>query len=368
MLTVSMNDFIAERGQLAEEVNCAVKRVLDSGWYVQGSEVSAFEARFAQYCATAECVGVNSGTDALHLALRACGVGPGDEVITVSHTAVATVVAIRLTGATPVFVDILLSTYSMNPDAFEAAITSRTKVVIPVHLYGQAAEMSAIFDIARKHGIYIVEDCAQAHGALYEGEAVGTIGDLGCFSFYPTKNLGALGDAGAVVGSNKNLIEKVRLLREYGWMPTARYFSLLEGVNSRLDEIQAAILSAKLPYLDPWNRRRQEIARKYDEQLPTGLITPAIAENRNHVYHLYVVRVKSRTVFRQRLHERNIGTGIHYPTPVHLQSPYLRFASSPLPATEEIADEIVSLPVHPFLSDKDIDYVCEAIAEIRWEL
>jgi dTDP-3-amino-3,4,6-trideoxy-alpha-D-glucose transaminase len=268
MTTLPFNDLRAEYLAVKHEIDAAVARVLDSGWYILGKEVTKFEEEFAAYLSDdggeptrafagvqskiqnpkpkIACVAVNSGTDALHLALRACDVGPGDEVITVSHTAVATAAAIRLTGATPVFVDIDPVTYTMAPAALTAAITERTKAIIPVHLYGHPAAMREILDIARQHGVRVIEDCAQAHGARYSGERVGTLGDLGCFSFYPTKNLGALGDGGAVVSRNPALIDRVRRLREYGWTPQARYISQEEGLNSRLDELQAAILRVKI--------------------------------------------------------------------------------------------------------------------------
>ncbi|HXF64523.1 MAG TPA: DegT/DnrJ/EryC1/StrS family aminotransferase, partial [Caldilineaceae bacterium] len=261
--------YLALRG----EIDAAVARALNSGWYILGQEVAAFEAEFAAYLSQKGgtplgCVGVNSGTDALHLALRACGVGSGDEVITVSHTAVATAAAVRLVGATPVFVDVDPVTYTLDPAALAAAITPRTKAVIPVHLYGHPADLEAILAVARPAGLRVIEDCAQAHGATYRGRAVGAWGDLGCFSFYPTKNLGALGDGGAVVSRDPALVEQVRLLREYGWTPQTRYVSQTQGMNSRLDEVQAAILRAKLPYLDKWNETRRALAARYADHLP----------------------------------------------------------------------------------------------------
>ncbi len=274
MSSIPVIDLHAQYIALKTAIDTATQGVLASGWYILGKEVTAFEEEFAAYLTSDDgrtqwapatddgpssaisCVGVNSGTDALQLALRACAVGVGDEVITVSHTAVATVAAIRLTGATPVLVDIDPATYTMSPTALAAAITPQTKAIIPVHLYGQPAAMGEIMALAQRAGVPVIEDCAQAHGARYQGQPVGTLGDLGCFSFYPTKNLGALGDGGAVVGRNPELIAKVRSLREYGWTPQARYISQAEGVNSRLDEMQAAILRAKLPYLDEWNTQR----------------------------------------------------------------------------------------------------------------
>ena len=264
---IPLQDLKAQTEALQPEIDAAIQRVLASGWYILGGEVSAFEEEFAAYNGVSGCVGVNSGTDAIFLALRACDVGPGDEVITVSHTAVATVAAIRLTGATPVLVDVDPSTYTMSMDGLAAAITPRTKAIVPVHIYGQPAEMESILAMAVEAGIRVIEDCAQAHGARYQGKRVGSMGDLGCFSFYPTKNLGAIGDGGAVIGNDEALLERIRRLRQYGWTPESRYVSQEEGVNSRLDEMQAAILRVKLAHLDDWNRRRQELAALYDRLL-----------------------------------------------------------------------------------------------------
>jgi dTDP-3-amino-3,4,6-trideoxy-alpha-D-glucose transaminase len=364
---------------LKPELDTAIARTLDSGWYILGQEVAAFEAEFAAFLTRNDlvagpskiqipnskiaCVGVNSGTDALQLALWACDIGPGDEVITVAHTAVATAAAIRLTGATPVFVDVDPATYTMDPALLEAAVTPHTRAIIPVHLYGHPADMRPLLEIAHRHGLRVIEDCAQAHGALYHGQRVGTLGDLGCFSFYPTKNLGALGDGGAVVGPPGELLHRVRRLREYGWTPQARYISQEEGMNSRLDEIQAAILRVKLEHLDQWNERRRKLAEHYATHLPAALIRPVEQPGCTHVYHLYVVRVPDRDRFRQRLRAAGINTAIHYPAPVHQQPAYTRFAPyAPLPHTERLAHEIVSLPMHPHLSDQDGMRVTDAVA------
>jgi dTDP-4-amino-4,6-dideoxygalactose transaminase len=369
---------------LKPELDAAVARTLDSGWYILGQEVAAFEAEFATFLTTGHqtpshdptddpskiqnpkskvtCVGVNSGTDALQLALWACDIGPGAEVITVAHTAVATAAAIRLTGATPVFVDVDAATYTLDPARLEAAITPRTRAVIPVHLYGHPADMRAILEIAQRHNLRVIEDCAQAHGALYHGQRVGTLGDLGCFSFYPTKNLGALGDGGAVVSRAGVLIDRVRRLREYGWTPQARYISQEEGMNSRLDEIQAAILRVKLNYLDPWNTRRRQVAANYANLLPATIMRPVEQPGCAHVYHLYVVRVPERDRFRQRLQAAGIGTAVHYPAPIHKQPAYTHYATRhPLPHTERLASEIVSLPMHPHLSDNDVARIADAV-------
>jgi len=312
------------------------------------------------------CIGVNSGTDALHLALMACAIGSGDEVITVSHTAVATAAAVSLTGATPVFVDINPLTYTLDPDALAAAITPATKAVIPVHLYGHPAEMDASQSIAADAGIRVIEDCAQAHGARYHGRSLGTMGDLGCFSFYPTKNLGALGDGGAVVSRDPALAERVRLLREYGWTPAARYVSQVQGMNSRLDEMQAAILRAKLAHLEAWNAARRQIAAWYAELLPEGLVRPIERAGCEHVYHLYVVRLAERDAVRGELAARNIGTGIHYPVPIHLQPAYAGTAGvrHDLSRTEAAGREILSLPMHPHLSRAQVEAVAEALRQV----
>ena len=357
---VPFNDLRAQYRALQADIDAAMARVLDSGWYILGKEVAAFETEFAAYCGTAGCVAVNSGTDALHLALRACDIGPGDEVITVAHTAVATVAAIRMVGATPVLVDIDPDSFTMDPVAAAAAITPRTKAIVPVHLYGQPAALDEILALAYSKNLRIIEDSAQAHGATVSGQRAGSVGDLGCFSFYPTKNLGALGDGGAVVGNDPALLEKVRLLREYGWSPADRYVSQIEGVNSRLDELQAAILRVKLPQLDAWNARRQAIAARYDASLAHALRVPSACPARGHVYHLYVVRTPHRDALRAALTKQGIGTGIHYPVPVH-QQPAYRHLPAQLPVTEQIAGEILSLPMHPFLSDADVDVVIETV-------
>jgi dTDP-4-amino-4,6-dideoxygalactose transaminase len=343
-----------------------VQRVLASGWYILGQETAAFEAEFAQACGAAGSVGVNSGTDALHLALLACAVGPGDEVITVAHTAVATVAAIRLAGATPVLVDIDPVTYTMSPAALAAAITPRTKAVIPVHLYGHPADLPAIAAEVNSRGIWLIEDCAQAHGALSQGKPVGSVGKLACYSFYPTKNLGALGDGGAVTGNDADLLARVRALREYGWSAAARYVSFVEGMNSRLDELQAAILRVFLQHLDAENAQRRRLAAAYAACLPPGVVLPVEQPGCRHVYHLYVVRVPQRDRVRERLAERGIGAGIHYPMPIHLQPAYrdVVVAPAPLLATERAAEEILSLPMHPGMTVDDVQQVAEALADV----
>ena len=347
------------------EIDAAIARVLDSGWYILGQEVSAFEREFAAYIGVGHAVGVASGTSALELALRACGVGPGDAVFTVSHTAVATVAAIELTGATPVLGDIDPTNYTMDPNHLEdmvKAVVHRPKAIVPVHLYGHPADMPAILEIARRHELYVIEDCAQAHGAGWQKRKTGTWGHMAAFSFYPTKNLGALGDGGAVVTDDPELADRVRLLREYGWRD--RYISELAGTNSRLDELQAAILRVKLCHLDEDNARRIHQADLYCERLAsTQLCVPVAASEALHVYHLFVVRSAQRDAIRVFLKARGIGTGIHYPVPVHLQPAYAGRVIYPssLPESECAAQQVLSLPLYPQLSEEALDQVVEAI-------
>ena len=349
-----------------EEIDAAIAHVLDSGWYILGQEVTAFEKEFAAYIGVRFAIGVGSGTEALHLALRACGIGAGDEVITVSHTAVATVAAIELCGAIPVLVDIDLDTYTINPNQIESAITQRTKAIIPVHLYGHPADIESIVNVARHYELRVIEDCAQSHGAVYKGRKTGTWGDIAAFSFYPTKNLGAIGDGGMVVTSDPELAERMRLLREYGWRQ--RYISDLPGLNSRLDELQAAILRVKLRYLDEKNRRRQALAEIYDQSLSvTHLTLPMCIPGTSHVYHQYVVRSEHRDSLREFLREKGIGTLIHYPVPIHRQPTYqgrLRCAGS-MVNTERAAGEILSLPMYPELPSGQARQVAETI--VSWD-
>ncbi len=356
-------DLRAEYLAVKAEIDAAVQRVLESGWYILGKEVAAFEAEFAAWCGVSAAVGVGNGTDALHIALRACGIGPGDEVITVAHTAVATAAAIALTGATPVFVDIDPATYTLDPERLTGAITPRTKAVIPVHLYGHPADLGKILPIAREAGLRVIEDCAQAHGAEWQGKRVGSIGDLACFSFYPTKNLGALGDGGAIVGNDPALLERVRLLREYGWKPENRYISEIEGMNSRLDEMQAAILRVKLAHLDGWNAHRRRLAAVYAAHLPNSVVKPVQRPGCRHVYHLYVIRSPQRDRLREKLRAAGVATGIHYPVPVHQQAAYGHLSPVSLPVTEQAAGEILSLPMHTTLSEEQIERVCVAVSE-----
>ncbi|MBI3096107.1 MAG: DegT/DnrJ/EryC1/StrS family aminotransferase [Rhodocyclales bacterium] len=343
------------------EIDAAIQAVLDSGRYVLGRDAEAFEHEFAAYVGVAHGVGVGSGTEALHLALKACDIGVGDEVITVSHTAVATVAAIELVGATPVFADIDETCCTLAPALLEQLITPRTRAIIPVHLYGQAADLDPVIEMARRHRLVVIEDCAQAHGATYRGRPVGSFGELACFSFYPTKNLGAIGDGGMVVTGDATLAAKMRLLREYGW--SERYVSHVAGWNSRLDEIQAAVLRVKLRYLDSDNAARGRIAGIYNVALKDccGLQLPATRPGNSHVYHLYVVRSDERESLRQHLQRHGIAAGIHYPLPVHRQPAYSSRFPASLPVTDRVAAEVLSLPIYPELGDVEVSTVIDTV-------
>jgi dTDP-4-amino-4,6-dideoxygalactose transaminase len=353
---------------LKSQIREAVLRVLDKGHYVLGEEVELFEKEFAAYVGASQAVGVASGTDALHLALRACKVGPGDEVITVSHTAVATVAAIEMAGAKPVLVDIDPIYYTIDVGAFEKAITPRTRAVIPVHLYGQPADMERICAIAREHRISVIEDCCQAHGASLHGRKVGSWGDVGCFSFYPTKNIGGVGDGGMIVTAKPALADGVRSLREYGWKE--RYVSEVPGFNSRLDELQAAILRVKLRHLDEHNGMRLEAAEEYQRCLaPLGLTVPEARPGATHVFHLYVIRLAKREELRSFLKGREINALVHYPVPVHLQPAYRDGARVPgmLKRSEQAAREVLTLPLYPYITWDELGRVVSAIKEFLGE-
>ncbi len=352
-----------------EAIQAAVLQVLDSGWYILGTEVERFEKEFAAYLGSATAVGVGSGTEAVHLALRACGIEPGDGVVTVAHTAVATVAAIHLAGAVPIVVDVEANSHTMDPGHLELALKksggTRIRAVIPVHLYGHPAPMPALLEIARRHGLKVIEDCAQSHGARIGSRTTGTFGDIGAFSFYPTKNLGALGDGGACVSSNSELDARLRLLRQYGWRE--RYISEIPGLNTRLDELQAAILCVKLPFLKAANERRRQIAATYGARLKeTGLILPSERPETTHVYHQYVVRTPKREALRAFLEQKGIATGVLYPVPIHLQPAYvgkIQIGPGGLSVTEGLCKEILSLPLYPELTDAEVDHVCRMIVE-----
>ncbi len=365
-MRIDFNDLKPQHRQLREEIRAATEQVLDDGWFILGKQGEAFEREFADYCGVRHCVGVGSGTEAIHLALLACGVQPGDEVITASLTAVPTASAISFAGATPVFADIDPRTFTMDPADLESRITPRTKAILPVHIYGQVAEMDPILEVGRRHGIPVVEDACQAHGAEHGGRRAGSLGVMAAFSFYPTKNLGACGDGGAVTTDDPVLADRLNLLRNYG--QRKRYYHESKGFNSRLDEVQAAILRVKLRYLNGWNETRRAKARLYDSLLK-GVTPPHEAGYARHAYHLYVVRSSRRDELQHYLAEQGIGTLIHYPVPVHLQEAYrdLGLSRGCLPVTERCADEILSLPLYPELLDEQITEVAEAINRLTSE-
>jgi dTDP-4-amino-4,6-dideoxygalactose transaminase len=353
-----------------DEIDQAIRRVLDGGMYILGQEVAKFEEEFARYLGAQHTIGVGSGTDALHVALRACGVGTGDAVVTVSHTAVATVAAIEMAGAEAVLIDIDPATATIDANRLDDVLKrqhpGRIKAVIPVHLYGHPADMPAIMDVAERYGLLVVEDCAQSHGADLDRRKTGTWGHIAAFSFYPTKNLGALGDGGAVVTNDPRLAEQARLLREYGWRE--RYVSDFPGLNTRLDELQAALLRVKLRHLDEENARRQELARRYDAALSdTSVAIPHSRKGVSHAYHQYVVRTDHRDDLRSFLKANGVGTLIHYPVPVHMQPAYQGRAlvdDAGLPETESICRRILSMPMHPQLTDAEVKEVGDLI--VRW--
>jgi dTDP-4-amino-4,6-dideoxygalactose transaminase len=362
-LKVPFVDLNAQYQSIATEVKEAISRVIEKSDFILGEELELFEKEFAEYCETNFAVGVDNGTSALELALRAYGIGDGDEVITSAHTFIATASAIAFTGARPVLVDIDPKTYNLNPDGIEATITGNTKAIIPVHLYGQPADMDPIMDIARRHGLFVIEDACQAHGAFYKERKAGSIGDCAAFSFYPAKNLGAYGDGGMLVTSNLEIAEKVRMLRNYG--QKEKYHHLFLAYNRRLDTLQAAILRIKLRYLDKWNEARRCHAGLYNELLSKvdEVITPTETPYAYHVYHLYVIRIHNRDALRQYLLTKGVATGLHYPIPIHLQPAYrnLGYQKGDFPTTEEFAFQVLSLPMYPELTVSQIEYISNMI-------
>jgi len=384
---IPLVDLKAQLEGFSREMEEAIMRVVHNAYFIGGSEVEAFEDAFARFCGTRYCVSVASGTDALRLALQACGIGGGDEVITVPNTFIATTEAISLLGARPLFVDIDRDTYTINSQKVEELLATHTgehtsiKAIMPVHLYGQPAAMEPLLNLAQRYDLKVIEDACQAHGALYYdqgtggreqgvgksgGKRVGSIGDVGCFSFYPGKNLGAYGDGGAVVTNDEKIAERVIMLRDHGRLGK-KYEHEIEGCNSRLDALQAAILNVKLKHLEGWNEQRRRNARLYDELLLSvpGIRTPTVAPWGTHVYHLYVVRVKAREVMQQRLYQEGIATGIHYPIPLHLQNAYrhLGYKRGDFPVTEEVAPDILSLPMFPELTEDDVALIVEKIKD-----
>ncbi len=362
-MSVPFLDLRRELSRVRQEVDEAVTRVLDSGVFVLGAEVEAFELEFASYCGVDHAIGVASGTDAITIALRAAGISPGDEVITAANTCVPTVSGIEAAGAIPVLADVNLQTCTLSPESVASAVTKRTHAIVAVHLYGRLADMAALGEIARRRGLVLVEDAAQAHGAAFAGRRAGGLGDVAAFSFYPTKNLGALGDAGAVLTNDATVAQRARQLRAYG--ERERYESVLHGWNSRLDPIQAAVLRVRLPRLDDANRRRAEVARRYADLLgdvPT-LQLPAEGCRGAHAYHLFALRVADRGALRTRLAARGVQTLVHYPIPIHQHPAYSKLSRSPtgLVASEQLSREVLSLPLYPGIEDAEVDLVASSV-------
>lgn len=362
-MKVPFLSFDGQHPPIKQEILRAIERVFDSNWYVLGQEVSTFEDAFAAYNQTTYCVGVANGLDALFIALKVLGVGFADEVIVPSNTYIATWLAVSMTGAMPVPVEPDWDTYNLDASKVEQSITSKTKAIIPVHLYGQACQMNAIMAIAQRHNLWIVEDNAQAQGASFDGKPTGSFGHASGTSFYPGKNLGALGDAGAITTSDATLDKAIRTFRNYG--SQQKYYNKIKGNNSRLDELQAAVLKVKLLHLNEWNTERQQIAIWYNERLSSiaGIITPKVAPKAAHVYHLYVIRCRERDQLQAHLHQHGIGTLIHYPLPPHLQEAYqdLGYQLGDFPIAEQLAQTMLSLPMYPGLTERNVDYVCEII-------
>jgi dTDP-4-amino-4,6-dideoxygalactose transaminase len=364
-MNIPFLDLKTQFREIEHEVLPMVKEAMENAAFIGGPQVSGFEAEFAAFCDSKYCVGVNSGTDALRFALIAAGVGPGDEVITVPHTFIATTEAISQVGAKPVFVDIRPDTYNMNASKIQRAIGPRTKAVIPVHIYGQPADMDPILEIANKKKLVVIEDACQAHGALYKGKKAGSMGVAGCFSFYPGKNLGAYGEGGAVVTQSEAIANKIRMIRDHG--QAKKYYHDMEGYNGRLDAIQAGVLRIKLRRLEGWNEARRQNAKYYNELLSPikGVTVPVEAEGCRHVYHLYVILVDDRDGLQKYLNDKGIGTGLHYPVPLHLQKAYSYqgYKEGEFPVTESVAKHLLSLPMFPELTKAQIEYVADCIKQ-----
>lgn len=365
---IPFSDLPAQHRAIRSELDAAISEVLESAQFILGPAVERFERKFAQYCGVKEAIGLNSGTSALHLALLSLGVGPGDEVVTAAHTFIATAAAIEYTGARPVLVDVDPERFTMDPSRLEAAVTVRTRAIIPVHLYGQMADMDPISAIAARRGIPVVEDAAQAHGATYKNGIAGGLGQIGCFSFYPGKNLGACGEAGAVVTNDASLAQKIRAMRDWGQLQ--RSVHELPGYNYRMDGLQGAILGVKLPHLAAWTKARQRVAKRYDELLAGSSVAaqlrlPRPCPDGAHVYHQYVIRVRERDRLRDELTKRGVQTGIHYPLPVHLQpvSARLGYKKGDFPVSERLVREIISMPIYPELTEEQMSKVVSATEE-----
>jgi len=362
-MNVPFIDLKVQYESIKNEIDSAIQKVVDSCAFAGGPFVEKFEEDFSYFCQTRYAIGVSSGTSALWLALKGLGVGPNDEIITVPNTFIATAEAISLCGAKPIFIDVDEQTYNMNPELLESAITPYTKAIIPVHLFGQMADMDPIMEIARKHGLFVIEDACQAHGAEYKGRHAGSIGDAGCFSFYPGKNLGAYGEAGAVVTNNSDLVEKIKMLRDHG--QSKKYYHSDIGWNDRMDGIQGAVLSVKLDHIEEWNSKRRQHATLYNEMLrgQCRLITPVEADYAKHVYHIYAVRTPEREKLIRIFAENGINCGIHYPIPLHLQEAYkfLGLRNGHFPVSELCASEFLSLPMFPEMTNKQIERVVESV-------
>jgi dTDP-4-amino-4,6-dideoxygalactose transaminase len=358
-------DLKAQYSSIKPEIDAAIARVLDSGQFVLGPEVAGFEQDFAVYCGASECIALNSGTSALHLALLAAGVGPGDEVVTAPFTFVASIAAILYAGARPVLVDIDPRSFTIDPAAIEAAITPRTKAILPIHLYGQTADMDPIMEVARRHGLVVIEDAAQAHGAKYKGHPAGSIGDMACFSFYPGKNLGAYGEGGAVTTNNPEYARTIRMLRDWG--QDRKYHHVLRGYNFRMEGFQGAILRVKLRHLEKWTERRRGMVRQYNELLADcDIQKPNEMPWAHHVFHVYTIRTEDRDAMQSGLTEQGIQTGIHYPVPAHLQPAYsdLGYGPGDFPQSEAASKQVLSLPLYPELSSQAIAEVAGAVKKI----
>ena len=357
-------DLKAQYDSIKNEIDEAIQNVLNNTSFIMGEELKKFEEEFAWFCDVKYAIGVANGSDALILALRACGIGKGDEVITVPHTFISTAEAISNVGGKIVFVDIDPKTYTIDVSKIEEKVNKKTKAIIPVHLYGQPADMDPIMEMAKKYNLKVIEDAAQAHGAEYKGKKVGSISDVACFSFYPGKNLGAYGDAGTITTNNEEIANKLKMLRNHGRL-TAKYEHKIEGYSSRLDNLQAAILRVKLRHLNKWNERRRKNAKKYNELLSNtdGIITPYEADYAKHVYHLYVVRIEERDKLREELKSKGVATGIHYPIPLHLQLAYnyLGYKRGDFPVTEECSQKILSLPMFAELDEEQINEIVKLI-------
>ena len=363
-MIISFLDLKKEYSEIKKDIHKAIQKVLNNQKFILGEELKRFEKEFAEYIEVKYAIGVNSGSDALFLAIKALGIKKNDEIITVSHTFVSTIDAIIRNGAKPIFVDINPETYCINVEKIEKEITKKTKAILPVHVYGHPAQMDKILTLAKKYKLFIIEDACQAHGAEYKGRKVGSIGDLGCFSFYPVKNLGGYGDGGAITTNNKKLAKKLIMLRNYG--SPQKYYHNFIGINSRLDELQAAILRVKLKHLDNWNKKRREISKLYNKFLKnTKVITPTEKKYAKHIYHLYVIRCKNRDKLQKYFFKKGIQTIIHYPIPVHLQKSYqnIKYKKNSLTITEKCANEILSLPMHPYLTERKIKFIAKTLYE-----